>query len=296
MKQILGIVRYNFFGFFRNPKVIFTFLLEFVLSFLLTGRIMVVMESYDTPVQAIEPFLWTFGDGTAVLLSSMLLLLLFSDLPKMTPVTPYQLIRTTKRKWILGQFIYITFVTILYTFFMLLFTSVLCMKDSYPGNLWSDTAAMLGYSDLGKNLQVPSTVRVMESISPYGCMLQVFLLLFCYSLTLSFVILVGNLYKGKTKGMIFGLLYSIYGFLQDPNVLAAVLHKEKYEMYQINVLICWISPLNQAVYGKHNLGYDPLLPKLWQSCVFFLVLVLILVLLALRRMKNYPFEFLGEKA
>ena len=186
--------------------------------------------------------------------------------------------------------------TILYTFFMLLFTSVLCMKDSYPGNLWSDTAAMLGYSDLGKNLQVPSTVRVMESISPYGCMLQVFLLLFCYSLTLSFVILVGNLYKGKTKGMVFGLLYSIYGFLLDSNVLAAVLHKEKYEMYQINVLICWISPLNQAVYGKHNLGYDPLLPKLWQSCVFFLVLALILVILALHRMKNYPFEFLGEKA
>ena len=57
--------------------------------------------------------------------------------------------------------------------------------------------------------------------------------------------------------MIAGLFYSIYGFLLDPNVLAAVLHKEKYEMYQINVLICWISPLNQAVYGKHNLGYDP---------------------------------------
>ena len=58
MKQVFGIVRYNFFGFFRNPKVIFTFLLEFVLSFLLTGRIMIVMETYDTPVQAIEPFLW----------------------------------------------------------------------------------------------------------------------------------------------------------------------------------------------------------------------------------------------
>ena len=56
------------------------------------------------------------------------------------------------------------------------------------------------------------------------------------------VILVGNLYKGKTKGMIFGLLYSVFGFLLDPKVLAAILHKEKYEMYQVNVLICWISP------------------------------------------------------
>ena len=65
MRQVFGIVRYNFFGFLRNPKVIFIFLLEFVLSFLLTGRIMVVMETYDTPVQAIEPFIWTFGDGIA---------------------------------------------------------------------------------------------------------------------------------------------------------------------------------------------------------------------------------------
>ena len=88
MRQVFGIVRYNFFGFLRNPKVIFIFLLEFVLSFLLTGRIMVVMETYDTPVQAIEPFIWTFGDGIAVLSSSLLLLLMFSDLPKMTPADP----------------------------------------------------------------------------------------------------------------------------------------------------------------------------------------------------------------
>lgn len=114
---------------------------------------MVVMETYDTPVQAIEPFIWTFGDGIAVLSSSLLLLLMFSDLPKMTPITPYQLTRTTKRKWLLGQLIYVILVTVLYTVLMLLFTAVLCMKKSYPGNLWSETAAMLGYSELGKNLQ-----------------------------------------------------------------------------------------------------------------------------------------------
>ena len=81
---------------------------------------MTVMENYHTSVQAVEPFLWTFGDGTAILLSSLLLLLLFSDLPKMTPVTPYQLIRTTKKKWLLAQFLYVVLVTVLYTVLMLL--------------------------------------------------------------------------------------------------------------------------------------------------------------------------------
>ena len=42
--------------------------------------------------------------------------------------------------WLLGQFIYVILVTVLYTVLMLLFTAVLCMKKSYPGNLWSETA------------------------------------------------------------------------------------------------------------------------------------------------------------
>ena len=87
----------------------------------------------------------------------------------------------------------------------------------------------------------------------------------------------------------------VFGFLLEPSVVAAILHKEKYEMYQVNVLICWISPLNQAVYGKHNFGYDPLLPTIWQSCMFFAGILFVLMVLALRRMKKYPFEFLGEK-
>ena len=73
------------------------------------------------------------------------------------------------------------------------------------------------------------------------------------------------------------------------------LHKEKYEMYQVNVLICWISPLNQAVYGKHNLGYDPLLPKISHSYMFFLGILVLLAVFAINRMKKYTFEFLGEK-
>ena len=36
---------------------------------------------------------------------------------------------------------------------------ILCAKVGYPGNIWSNTAAMLAYSKLGEDLNVPSTVR-----------------------------------------------------------------------------------------------------------------------------------------
>lgn len=84
-------------GFLEKSPVVLTFLLGFVLSYLLSTRIMVVIEAYHTPVQAVEPFLWTFGDSTAILLSSLLLLLLFADLPGLTPVSPYYLIRMTRK-------------------------------------------------------------------------------------------------------------------------------------------------------------------------------------------------------
>lgn len=288
MRQILAVVRFNFMGFFRNPKVILTFLLGFVLSYLLSSRIMVVIDAYGTPVQAAEPFLWTFGDSTAVLLTSLLLLLLFSDLPKLTAASPYYLVRMTKRKWLMGQLVYVVCVAGIYTGYMLAATVLLCMKTSFPGNLWSETAAMLAYSKLGSDLGVPSTVKVMESITPYACMLQVLALLFLYASVLSFVILAGNLLFGKNRGMLLGLLYSVYGFLLDPNVLGKILGLETYEMYKVNILVGWISPLNHAVYARHNFGYDRL-PTIAQSCILFLALLAVLAGVCMSGLRQYHF-------
>ena len=132
------------------------------------------MESYDTPVQAIEPFLWTFGDGTAVLLSSMLLLLLFSDLPKMTPVTPYQLIRTTKRKWLLGQFVYITVVTILYTFFTFIvgktFEHLDMWVDLFFVSIWMLVDEKENINIENKKETIPSLIGIV-----LGLLLQYFI-------------------------------------------------------------------------------------------------------------------------
>lgn len=256
---------------------------------------MEVIETYHTPVQVAEPFLWTFGDAGAILLSSVLLLLLFSDLPKLGSMTPYYLYRTTRRVWLMGQFVYVICVSMLYTAFLFLTTVLLCMKMSYVGNVWSETAAMLAYSKLGKDLSVPSTVKVMESITPYGCVLQVLLLLFLYTLCLSFLILAGNLLFSGNRGIVLGLLYSMYGVLLDPRVLGAILHKEEYEMYQINILIGWVSPLSHVTYAKHNFGYDRL-PTVGQSCLLFTGILLILSVICMRAMRRYSFRFLGERS
>lgn len=288
MRQVGAVVRFNFLGFFRNPRVILTFLLGFVVSFLLSEKVVAVTRESQSVLQAAEPFIWTFGDVTSMLLMSVLLLLLFTDLPKLTPASPYYLVRMTRRKWLAGQFVYIVICTGIYVLFILLSTTLLCIRYTFPGNLWSETAAMLGYSGMGERLQVPVTIKVMESITPYGCMAQVALLMLGYALTLGFLILVGNLLGGRKAGFLSGLLYSLYGFLLNPQVLGKLLGMEEYEMYKIRVFVGWVSPVNHSVYGMHNFGYD-LLPTVGQSLLVFGVLLFLLWMLAEKLLRTYNF-------
>lgn len=288
MRQIIQVVRFNFLGFIKSPRVIMTFLFGFVLCFLLSDKAMMIAEYFHCSMQAVEPFIWTFGDTTAILLSSLLLILLFIDLPKLSPVTPYVLIHMKKRQWLVGQMIYVVLVTFFYMGYMLLVTCLLCGKKTFVGNIWSRTAALLGYSKLGKDLNVPSTVKVMESTSPYECMLQIVLLLVCYALTLSFLMLFFQLTAGRKGGVLAGLCFSISGFLLNPTVLGAMLHKEEYEMYQIRIFVGWVSPLNHANYGNHNFGYDRL-PTLEQSYLLFGGALLLCVLASFRVLKRYNF-------
>lgn len=292
--QVMAAVRCNFLGFFKNPRVILTFLFSFILCFFLSDRAMMVADYYEAPMQALEPFIWTFGDAVSILLCSLLLILLFIDLPKLSPFTPYMLIRMKKSRWLLAQLCYIFLVTVFYMFYVLFVTSLLCMQKTYGGNIWSKTAALLAYSQMGKKLSVPSTVKVMESTTPISCSLQIMLLLVCYALTLSFLMLFFQMKMGKKAAVGAGLFYSLFGFLLNPEILAKMLGKEEYEMYLVRRIAGWISPLNHATYGMHDFGYD-VLPSIGQSCMVFLLILVCLSLLSFHTLKKYNFSsFTGD--
>ncbi|MDD3338871.1 MAG: hypothetical protein PHS82_08470 [Lachnospiraceae bacterium] len=294
MGQIWAVVRYNFRGFFREPRVLMTFGFGFVISFLLSGKVMQVTEIYDSSMQAVEPFLWTFGDAPSILICSLLLIFLFSDVPKLSAMTPFFLMRITKRKWLAGQLLYISLATGVYLLFIFLTTCLLCMQHTFIGNIWSKTAAMLGYSKLGEQMLVPSTVKVMESITPYGCMARLILLMLGYSLVLSFLVLTVNLKAGKHAGIFAGVLFSVYGYLLSSSILQKILGLPDWQMYKANVLAGWLSPLNHAVYARHSFGYD-MLPTLTQSYLVYGGLLVILLLCSMHFLKEYNFAFLGQR-
>lgn len=294
LRQAFSVAGYNFRQWHRNPRVAVSFALAFILCFLLSDKVVSFAESYETTTQLLEPFIWTFGDSDSILLISLLLVFLFADMPFLSSGTPFYLMRTTRTVWLVGQVIYIAATTLFYLLFVLFSTVILCMQNSFLGNMWSETAAMLGYSGAGEAIAVPAAVKAMEMVTPMECALTIFLLMLLYTLLMVFFMLVFNLWKGQMGGMVSVLGFSLFGFLLSPNTFKTVLQLSESQEYIANVIVGWLSPLNQATFHLHNFGYD-LLPRLRQTYLIFTMLILLCFVISWKIVRTYSFTFTGTE-
>ena len=294
IKQVLAVTIYNFRQWHKNPRIIITFCLAFVLCFLLSDKAVKFAQEYETTMQIVEAFVWTFGDANSILLSSLLLLLLFADMPFISSGTPFYLMRINRRTWITGQAVYIILATTIYLLFILVATSLVCMTQSFVGDMWSETAAILGYSGAGQAVALPALVKTLEMSTPYACMGTIFLLMLLYTLLMVFVMLIFNLWKGQLAGIVSVFDFSLYGFLLNPQTLKTIFQLPDELIYKANVAVGWLSPLNHATYHMHNFGYD-LLPRLWQTYLIFGVLIAVCFYLSLRAARKYNFNFTGTE-
>lgn len=294
LRQVGSVTAYNFRQWRKNPRIIITFALAFILCFLLSDKAVKFAKEYETTMQIVEAFVWTFGDSNSILLSSLLLVLLFADMPFLSSGTPYYLMRIDRKTWLMGQAVYIAAATGIYMIFILASTSVVCMSQSFIGNMWSETAAILGYSGAGKAVALPALVKTLEMSTPYPCMATIFILMLLYALLMAFIMLTFNIRKGQIAGVVSVFVFSLFGFLLNPQLLKTIFKLPDELMYKANVAVGWMSPLNHATYHMHNFGYD-LLPRLWQTYVIFGVLIVLCFLLALRSVRKYNFNFTGTE-
>lgn len=291
IRQICYIARECFRKWHKNPQIILCFLLAFVFCFLLSDKVVQFAQTHDTYLQGVEAFIWTFGDAQSVLAISILLLLLFSGMPNLSNEVPYFMVSTDRKIWMCGQIVYLITATFFFILFILVSTVLLSAGRSYTANLWSETAAILGYSGIGEEIAVPAFVKVLELTDPYSCTMHIFFLMTGYAVTMAGLILFLNLCRNN-GGMIGGVLFSAFGILLNPDIVAQWFGIPLEQIRFANILSGWISPLNHATYYMHSFGYDNL-PKLWQSYLFFAIVSVMLFTASLVKIRNYPFQFTG---
>lgn len=292
IKQAFTVAAFNFRKWHKTPRIIMTFILAFTLCMLLTEKAIDFAYQHGTSMQIFEAFVWTFGDANSIMISSLLLLLIFADMPFLTAFTPYYLTKTTKIVWFCGQIIYIVVTVIIYMLFMLIATMLLSMDVSFAGNMWSDTGAMLAFSGAGANIALPVSIKTMIISYPFQCALNIFFLMLLYTTFLTLVMFTINIYKGKFWGILSVFIINVFGLLLNPQTFISLLNLQEAVEYKANVIVGWLSPLNQATYYMHNFGYD-YLPTLAVSYTIFGALIIMCFVLSLKRIKKYNFMYIS---
>lgn len=193
-----------------------TFALGFVLCLMLTNQILEQAQTFRTPVQMFEPLISTFGDAQSVMLSSLLLLLLFADMPFVNQMTPYWLIRTKRSVWMASQILYVILATCLYTVFLCLTELLIASPWAYVGNVWSQTAASIGYGS-NNHLTVPVSIKTMEMTTPYKCAICVVFLMLLFVIYYFRHACIKST-EGRAGGVVGALLINLYGILLTPDI------------------------------------------------------------------------------
>lgn len=129
---------------------------------------------------------------------------------------------------------------------------------------------------------------------PYQSMISIFGLMLGYTSVMVLLMLACNLRFGQVAGVVSVLVFSLYGILMQPDTIQLILKLPDEAYYIANVIIGWLSPLNQATYHMHNFGYDKL-PRLWQSYCIFIGLSVILYFASIRAANRYNFSFTGTE-
>ncbi len=277
-----------------NTRIITAFVLTFILCFILSDSYITYAEKYGYSIQFMEAFIWSFGDANNILLLSLLAYVIFSDMPMINTYTPYILVRENRREWLWGQVIYIVVTIIIFMSFVLASTGILTARISYPGNVWSKASVALAYAGKKNEMSVPVSIRTLQMSRPFQTALSVYMLVVLYLVTIIFIMMLFNIIKGHRVGMAASLTFAVFGLLLNPANISKLFNLPEELYYKANVIVGWISPLNHATFHMHSFGYDDL-PKMYQSVLIFMVLIIILSVFIDRAFRKYSFSFVGTE-
>lgn len=294
MDRLWRCARWNLRSVLKSPQCILGVIMSGLLCFLLTEFTIDLAWTYQTSLQALEPYIWCFADSSSICYASIALMLVLANLPRLDTAESYLLFRVNRFIWLGGQLLTTLIITLGYCTFLLLVTILLCGRQANFLNQWSDTEVLLSFSNDKFQTAVNVARKAVKLTLPYESALHIFFLFFQYILLASALQLFLTLRFNKKAATLGTLCFHAYGYLLSPDHFMVWFSLDNSQKYLANLLAAWLSPLQHAAYIMHNFGYDKL-PKLWVSQVLLGVCTFFLCLGTYRSIRNYRFEFIGGR-
>lgn len=279
----------------RKISVIFSIALNNIKKWLVNPRIYLIavlllayFHSRISPIYTfcvqhnakITPYLFSYfmSDDHVVLIASLGAMLLFCDAPFIDSEQPYIVLRSGRKKWVLGQFAYIAASSVIYTLFLYLLTLLLLFPQLDFSTEWGKVIGTLAQTNAGfsSGVSIPFDRYIFLGYSP---MLATFLSLFlCFSVVffLGMLMFYLNLRINRAVGTIMCALLVLW---------QVVIRKTA------TVLIRY-SPVSWMKLGQIDINGTTLYPNLTYVLVALYGMIVLFAVLSVLRIRKMDIDVL----
>ncbi len=271
VKQIFSVAKTEYIRWITNPRIIILGVLLIFIKTLAIEPLAARAEKFGEKLIIFEPFIAVGNSGMLAMLIPLVFLVLLADYPKFGGNTMFFISRTGKRNWLCGQILFL--ISAIFTFMNAILLSSILFSGGKFGTNWSDAVTKYNsrFPEEAFNFDsqlLPS--NLYNQIPMIKAVLQTFILMSAYLLTLSLIIYLFKILFGNATGFAAAMGIIALG------VTTTSLYSE----------LRWAFPMANTIMWLHyeEILKEPIYP-VWASFLYFAAAIIILS----------AFNFLGLK-
>ena len=265
LRKIWAVARTEWLKWVCNPRmIIIPVLTVFIYSYAITP-LLERSEKMGEPLNLLEPLIAVGNSGMLTLIIPLVFLTLMSDFPKTDGSSLFFLSRTGRYNWLLGQILFglmsaLTFLAAIYVI-----CTAFLMNRAFLADGWSMVVKrydLLFPAEAGGFASELVPPNLYNQMTPFSAVIQTYILLFLYLVTVLLVLLLFQQRKHKALGFL--AASGIIGF----GVLFT----------SIKTAAMWAFPMANAIVWLHftELYRDAVMPTEY-SYIYFGVIIVLLI-------------------
>jgi hypothetical protein len=158
-------------------------------------------ETNDS-LQFCELFISAMGERLTKVLLLLGAILLFGDAPFARPGCSILMTRTSKKRWLAGQIIYLFLLALIYLIFILAGLTLFCRGHLQFGNQWSELYRSSTDGFYVEAAELFPTSTLIHKFTPYVAFGIAFLLAWLFFICIGMLWLTSNLYAGSVQAAV----------------------------------------------------------------------------------------------
>lgn len=280
IKQILGVARTEFIEWIANPRIIIVGVLLIFIKTLAIEPLAARADKFGESLIFFEPFVAVGNSSVLAMFIPLVFLVLISDYPKLHGNALFFISRTGKRRWLIGQIVFlITAVAVILSVILLM--SILFSGGQFGDN-WSDAVRKYNARFPNEAFNFDSQLlpsNLYNQIPMLTAVIQTFVLMSMYLLSLSLVMYLFKILFNNSSGLAAAVVLIAAGAVTS----------------SLNTALMWAFPMANTIVWMHytEILSEPIYP-VWSSFAYFGGLLTVLISLNFLALKKLKFTEAAE--